>query len=291
MDLSIIIVNWNVGHLVKQLLESVFQYTSGISYEVFVVDNNSSDGSVALIRAAFPQVQVIANSDNRGFARANNQAIRESGGDFVLLLNPDTEIFDNCLGELTVWMRAHTDAGIASGMVLNPDHTLQRTIRRFPEIFSQAMILLKLHHLFPRSHAVLRYFALDFDYTREQEVDQVIGAFFCIRRSVIEKIGLMDERFFLWYEEVDYCKSAREAGFKVIYTPSVSLIHHGGESFAQVFALRKQRYMNQSLRLYARKHWGRGAYLFFSILSPVSLFLAWLVGLFHIKPTAYKRIV
>lgn len=291
MDLSVVIVNWNVGHLVKRLIESLFAHTSGITFEVFMVDNNSSDGSVALIRGAFPQVNVIANNDNRGFACANNQAVRESRGDFVLLLNPDTEIFDNSLGKLAAWMRVNPEAGIASGMVLNSDRTLQRTIRRFPAIFSQALIMLKLHHVFPGIPSLTRYFARDFDYTKEQEVDQVIGAFFCIRRSVIEKIGLMDEHFFLWYEEVDYCKRAVEAGFKVFYTPSVSVIHHGGESFAHVFALRKQRYMNKSLRSYARKHWGYITYLFFTLLSPISLFLAWLVGLLHIKPTAYKRII
>lgn len=291
MDLSVVIVNWNVGHMVKRLLESLCAHTSGITFEIFVVDNNSGDGSVPMIRAEFPHVMVIANHDNRGFARANNQAIRESRGDFVLLLNPDTEIFDNSLGELVAWMRANPEAGIAGCMVLNTDRTLQRTIRRFPTMISQALIMLKLHHLFPRTISLTRYFAYHFDYTRQQEVDQVIGAFFCIRRAVIEKIGLMDERFFLWYEEVDYCKQAQSAGFKIFYTPRASIIHHGGESFAQILALRKQRYMNHGLRLYARKQWGYAAYLFFTILSPISLFLAWLVELLHIKPTAYKRIV
>lgn len=291
MDLSIIIVNWKVKELVLQLLASIFANTKRISFEVFVIDNDSRDGSMELFKQQFPNVTVIANQKNLGFAGGCNQGIKLSRGAFVVLLNPDTELVDDSLDRLVDWMRAHTEAGIASGKVLNTNRTIQRTIRHFPSISSQTMILFKLHHIFPKSNTVRSYFWTDFDYEKEQEVDQVIGAFFCIRRSVIEKIGIFDEEFFLWYEEVDFCKRAKEQGFKIIYTPVISIIHHGGESFGKVFAFKKQQYLNNSLKVYARKHFGKRGYLWFRIISPISLFLAWMVQLVHIKPTAYRRIV
>ncbi len=291
MDLSIIIVNWKVKELVRQLLVSIFRYTQGLSFEVFVVDNHSEDGSAEMIKSEFPRVRLMANQENLGFARANNQALRASQGDFLLLLNPDTEVFDDSLVRMAAWLRKHPEIDLASGRVLNPDHSLQRTIRHFPTVFSQLMIILKLHHLWPASRPIRWYLATDFDYEKEQEVDQVIGAFFCFRRSVLEKIGFLDERFFLWYEEVDYCLRAKQAGLKIVYHPDFSIIHHGGESFARVFALRKQRYLNQSLLKYARRHWGWGAYLLFLLVSPLSLVLAWFVQILRIKPAAYKRMV
>jgi len=289
MDLSIIIVNWKVKDLVKRLVDSIFRYTKDINFEIIVVDNDSGDGSVELLLRSFPNIKVIASDKNLGFAGGCNKGIEVARSDFILLLNPDTEIFDDSLMRLVHWMRAHPEAGIGSGKVLNPDHTIQRDVRRFPTIFSQFLIVLKLHHLFKKVKSLKQYFARDFDYEKEQEVDQVIGAFFCIRRSVIEKIGLLDDAFFVWFEEVDFCKRTKEAGFKIIYTPKVSVIHHGGESFAQVFALKKQRYYNASLRTYSKKHFGFLAWLLFTVISPLSLLLAWLVGLLKIKPKAYVR--
>lgn len=281
MDLSVITVNWKVKDLVFRSLQSLYEHTSRISFEVFFVDNDSRDGSVELIREKLPQAQIIANQKNLGFAKACNQGITQSTGDFVLLLNPDTEFFDNALGKLVTWMRAHPDVGIAGGKLLNPDRTLQQSVRRFPTFISQALILLKLHHVFPNLKSLRRYFAKDFDYTKEQAVDQVMGSFFCIHRELVKQIGPLDERYFIWFEEVDYCKMAKDAGWKVVYTPELSIIHHGGESFAQVFALKKQRMFNDSLRKYMRKHHGFWAWFGITIVAPTSILLAQLVGMTH----------
>lgn len=281
MDLSIIIVNWRVRELVRRLLASILTHTSDITFEVFLIDNDSGDGTPEIIHAEFPQVQVIANTQNLGFAKACNQGISQSRGEFVLLLNPDTELFDNALAKLVTWMRSRREVGILGGKLLYPDRRLQPGVRRFPTFASQALIILKLHHLFPKLAPLRSYFARDFDYDREQEVDQVMGALFCIQREVIEKIGLLDEAFFIWFEEVDYCKRAKAAGFKVVYTPAVSVIHHGGQSFAQVFSLKKQQMFNRSLQTYMHKHHGFWPWLGISILSPVSLALAWVSQLFR----------
>lgn len=283
MDLSIVTVNWKVKDLVFRSLESLYKYTSNINFEVFFVDNNSADGSVDLIREKFPQAHVIANQKNLGFAKACNQGIEKSSGDFVLLLNPDTEFFDNALDKLISWMRSHPDVGIAGGKLLNSDHTLQQSVRHFPMFVSQALILLKLHHLLPNLKPLRYYFAKDFDYTKEQVVDQIMGSFFCIRRDLIKQIGPLDERYFIWFEEVDYCKMAKDAGWRVVYTPEFSIIHHGGESFAQVFAFKKQRMFNDSLRKYIHKHHGFWPWFGIIMLSPISMILARLVSVVHKK--------
>lgn len=282
IDLSIVIVNWKVGNLVMRLLDSIYKFTNGINFEVFVIDNNSEDNSIQMVREKFPQVHLIANKENLGFAKACNQGMKESGGEFVLLLNPDTEIFDNALERLVLWMRSRPEIGIGGVKLLNSDRTLQASVRRFPTFWSQAFILFKLHHLLPRLNQFHCYFARDFDYSREQEVDQVMGAFFCIRRKLIEKIGLLDENFFIWFEEVDFCKRAKDVGFKVVYLPEISVIHYGGESFAQVFAFRKQKMFNNSLAIYLRKHNSFLAWLGIKLLSPFSLLLAWFVQIIRL---------
>lgn len=299
MDLSVITVNWKVKDLVFRSLQSLYQHTRGISFEVFFVDNDSRDGSVGLIQREFPQIHIIANQKNLGFAKACNQGIQASIGDFVLLLNPDTEFFDNALGKLVVWMRNHPDVGIAGGKLLNPDRTLQQSVRRFPTFISQALILLKLHHVFPDLKPLRHYFAKDFNYDPPPfvgggkgegiEVDQVMGSFFCIRRELIKQIGPLDERYFIWFEEVDYCKMARDADWKVVYTPELSIIHHGGESFAQVFALKKQRMFNDSLQKYMRKHYGFWPWLGITLLSPPSIFLAWFCGFTRKKKSSRAK--
>lgn len=283
-DVSIIIVNWNVRDLLRRCLRSVFEYTQGVSYEVFVVDNDSKDDSVEMIRREFPKVDLIDNDENLGFARANNQAISRTVGDYVLLLNPDAELVDDGISNLVAAARKHPEAGVVGGKILNPDRTVQESVRRFPTLCSQALIMLKIHNFFPLIGCLRRYFARDFDPSCEQAVDQVMGSFFLIPRRAIEIVGVLDERFFIWFEEVDYCRRVQRAGMKILYTPEAQIIHHGGESFAQVFALKKQKMFNDSLAKYMRKHRGRAAWAAIQALRPASVFLAWLSA-FVKKPT------
>lgn len=277
MDLSVVIVNWKVKDLLRKCLESVYRETKDIGFEVFVVDNDSRDGSVEMVAKEFPQATLIASNRNLGFAKANNEAIRRAQGEFVLLLNPDTEIIDNALAKLVEYMRQNPQAAICGPRLLNPDRTLQKSVRRFPDIWSQALISLKLHHLLRKLPVFRRYFADDFDYSRASQCDQVMGAAFMVRGSLLQKIGLMDERYFIWFEEVDLCKAAAKAGFQTWFTPMAEVIHHGGESFGQVMGPVKQRVFNESCRQYFRKHHGWLSWALLLALHPLSMLLAWLV--------------
>jgi len=179
------------------------------------------------------------------------------------------------------FMDNHPGCGIAGCKLLNPDLTLQPSVRHFPTFLSQALILLKLHHLFPHSAPMRHYLAEDFDYTKTQPADQVMGAFFMIRKKVIEKIGLLDEKFWIWFEEVDYCKRTKEAGFKILYTPEAKIIHYYGQSFKQVYNVKKQKDFNKSLTYYFKKHQPLWQRILIGILKPISIALAW--GVYLIK--------
>jgi len=286
IDLTIVIVNWKVANLVSELLHSIMKETSGIAYEVFVVDNDSMDGIQDVVKScrdAYPdaRIQFIQNEKNLGFSSANNLAISQASGRYVVLLNPDTRLKDNALRRMVEWMDANGDVGIAGPKLLNTDGSVQPSVRRFPTIVDQTMILLKLHHLWRRIKPLRSYFADDFNYEREADVDQVMGAAFFIRKEVFEKIGLLDEQFFIWFEEVDLCKRAKEAGFRVVYTPVAEIVHHGGSSFAKAMTVDKQRYFNESMEKYFRKHRGTVTGLILFAPLAVGLGLAALVSIWR----------
>ncbi|HTK05508.1 MAG TPA: glycosyltransferase family 2 protein, partial [Candidatus Eisenbacteria bacterium] len=276
MDLSIVIVNWKVKDLLRRCLASVYRETKGVSFEVFVADNDSRDGSLEMVLKEFPEATVIANNRNLGFAAGNNPALMRAEGEFVILLNPDTELKEDALTTMVAHMRANPRIGILGPRLVGADGKLQPSVRRFPTLVSQALIMLKLHHPLRKFGPLRRYFADDFDYTKAAEVDQVMGAAFMIRRKVLAQLGGLDERFFIWFEEVDYCKRAKDAGFEVWYSPVANVTHNGGESFGKAFGPTKQRYFNDSLRKYFHKHHGLLAAAAIAILDPLSMALAWL---------------
>lgn len=245
MDLSIIIVSWNVEKLLKECLHSLFLYTKNIDFEVLVVDNASSDNTVAMIKKDFPQVKLIVNRENNGFARANNQAIKQAQGKYILLLNPDTEFIENSAALAVKFMIEHEDADIMGCKLLNPDQSLQPSVRRFPTIYSSLVQLLKLHHLFKPEKILKKYLCVNLDYNKTQLADQVMGAFLLFKKE----LGLLDENYFLWLEEVDLCRRAKH----VYYTPITKIVHYGNSSFTQVRTLKKQKYFYQSLLYYFSK--------------------------------------
>jgi len=171
------------------------------------------------------------------------------------------------LKRMVEWMDAHPEAGIAGPKLLNPDGSRQPSVRRFPGLLDQALILLKLHRFWPSAPPFRRYLAADFDGAKEQDVDQLMGAALFVRREVFADIGLLDEAFFIWFEEVDFCKRAKDAGWRVVYVPTASVIHHGGASFAKAMTLKKQRYFGASMRTYFRKH--RGAWTLLVLALPM----------------------
>lgn len=285
MDLSIIIVSWNVKNLLKKCLESIYRETKNIKYEVFVVDNASKDETVEMVQNEFPQVHLIANQNNLGFAKANNQAIQQAKGDFILLLNPDTEIIENALDKMVSFMKSHPEAGVAGCQILNPDRTIQPSVRRFPTLASHIIILLKLHNFFSRAKSIRNYYIMDFSYQAMKEVDQVMGACLMTKREVIDKVGLLDDKFFIWYEEVDFCQRVKKAGWKVLFSPEAKIIHEKGKSFDQYLPVEKQAMLNKSILYYFHKHRPFGEYFILILFYPVSLFLAFLVQLFKVKKT------
>jgi GT2 family glycosyltransferase len=281
LDLRIIIVTYKNRSTIERCLSSLTGACAGISWDAVMIDNASMDGTAEAainLRSSISSLSVIANSANRGFAAACNQGLSRFDARYVLLLNPDTVSPQGALAALVREADRHPRAGIIGPKLLNEDGTTQTSIRRFPSFWSQAGIALKLHNLFPSLPLFRRYFGSDIDLNREQGTDQVMGACFLIRRETILSIGGLDERYFAWFEEVDYCRTAKTAGWEVEYVPSVSVIHGGGHSFAQVFALKKQRIFNASLIAYAKKWWGCGQAGILILLNPISLFLAWLAG-------------
>lgn len=245
MDLSVVIVSWNVRDLLNKCLKTLFQHNTGNNYEVFVVDNASKDKSAEMVASEFPNVKLIASSENLGFAKGNNVAIKQASGRYILLLNPDTEFVEPMFDKMLAFFKEHPDADIVGCKLLNPDKTLQPSVRSFPTLYSSLVQLLKLHHIFPQQKILKKYLRLDMDYAKTQVVDQVMGAFLMYKKE----LGLLDEHYFLWLEEVDLCKRAK----KVYYTPLTSIIHYGGSSFKQVAAVAKQKIFYKSLWHYFKK--------------------------------------
>ncbi len=272
MDVSIVTVTWNSAQFIQEQLRSVLA-SEGVSLEVFVVDNASSDATVADVTRMFPQVVLIKNDANRGFAAANNQAIARASGRYVVLLNPDMRVQTDTMARMVAHMDAHPEIGVLGPHLIDAQGVTMPHVRRFPRVSDQAALLLKIPHLFP---AVLNgYLRTDFDYTQDAYVDSVRGSCFMIRRETLEKLGGLDERYFIWFEEVDYCKQVIAAGWKVAYTAAATCVDYVGRSFALVSGYRKQRYFTTSMVKYFRKwHPGWRSWIITG-LRPVALGAAW----------------
>jgi len=255
MDISIIIVSWNVRDKLRQNLEALLKVEGDFSFETIVVDNNSSDGTVAMVRENFPMVKVMANSENLGFAKANNQAIKETSGDFILLLNPDMAVHPDTLEIMLDWFRNNSQVTVASCRLVDVHGRNIPHARRFPTLSDQLLIVLKLGHVFPG--LLNKYLNKNLDYSRPAKVDSVRGAFFMINRANYRKLSgqesLLDERYFVWFEEVDFCQTVYQLGGEVWYVPLAEAIDHVGASFSQLERLTTQRYFRDSMLKYFAK--------------------------------------
>lgn len=291
MDLSVIIISYNTKKLLKECIDSVLKTTKGIKYEIIVVDNASSDGSVEMVKkysrmlvsaakrmlkrkkgsaapirdySHNPTLRLVENRANLGFGTANNQAIMKSRGRYILLLNSDTLINDNVLGEMVQWMNDNSKVGIASCALKNKDGSMQGTGGYFPSlprVFSWMTIqdlpfVDKLIKPFHPMHKRSLFKGASF-YSKKKELDWVTGAFFLMRREVYENIGLFDEDYFMYTEEVDYCYRAKKAGWKVYYLPSWSLVHYdaaSGKSWSYVLP------EYEGVKLFYNKHYSSWQY-------------------------------
>jgi len=283
---SAIIVSWNTRELLRACLQGLFEQQR-VSLTVFVVDNNSSDGTQDMIRAEFPRVIFIANTHNAGFAAANNQALNKALDEFLILVNPDIEFNDPLTIHKLLSVQQFHHAGIAGPKLINSNMSLQQSVRSDPTFFTQFLILLKLHLLFPWAGIFKKYYRSNFDYKKTQTVDQISGAFFSISRECFNAVGLLDESFFIWFEEVDYCLRARKKQQKILYVADTQVIHHGAQSFQKVVPASRQKMYNKSLKLFAKKYYARWQRIALHLATWVSYVLASLTPK-KVKPSFYR---
>lgn len=252
MDVSIIIVNWNTRDLLRKCLAAVSQHVHALKYEMIVVDNASKDDSIAMVRAEFPSVQLIENQENVGFARANNQAMRVSKGEFLLLLNSDAFVQTGTIQTLVHALRNTHKAGAAGGLLVNVDGTFQSSYYDFPTLISELLTLAGLNRqvYWPEhpSHPARTA------HEQVARVDWVMGANFLVRREAVDAVGLLDESYFMYAEEMDWLYRMRKAGWHTMYVPTAITTHVGSASNT-IGSPRKRINLAQSKVLFFRKHY------------------------------------
>ncbi len=271
LDVSIVIANWNTKELLRDCLTSVYEHAGDLSCEVIVIDNGSVDGSIEIVQSEFPQVRLIRNAKNHGFARANNQGINVARGRYILLLNSDTLLLDNALETVVEYADRQPDAAVVGCRVLNPDMTLQPTCFMFPSMINMLLSLSYLYKVFERSRLFGRERMTWWHRDDERPVDVVTGCFMLVRRLAIEQVGMLDDHFFMYAEETDWCYRFKQAGWKVLFTPSAEIIHYGGQS-SRIVRPEMLIELRLSILKFIRKHRGRVHYAMASIL--VLLFAA-----------------
>jgi len=235
LKISIILVNWNTCHLLDDCLSSVFTHLRHtISFEVIVIDNASSDGSAEMVARKFPEVQLIRNSENVGFARANNQGAAISKGEFLLLLNSDTIILDDGLAKIILYMTNHPEVGAATGRILNHDLTFQQPFNKFPH-YIESFFHQTVHLIFKWKLPFGKFFFQKrIDELQPHKVDWVSGAYLFVRKEFIVNGKILDESIFMYYEDTLLCYNIRELGYYIIYLPYAPIIHYGGMSSKNV---------------------------------------------------------
>ncbi len=268
MKLTVVIVNYNVKYFLEQVLLSVRKAAQGLAVEVYVVDNNSVDDSAPMVQEKFPEVRLIANRENVGFSRANNQAIRISSGEYVLLLNPDTVVEEDTFEKCIAFMDAHPEAGgLGVKMIDGSGKFLPESKRGFPSPWVAFCKTFGLSALFPRSPVFNRYHLGYLDPDEVHEIDVLAGAFMLMRRSVLDEVGLLDEAFFMYGEDIDLSYRIVQGGYKNYYFPETTIIHYKGES-TKKGSLNYVRTFYNAMIIFARKHFrGRQARLFVLMLQ------------------------
>jgi GT2 family glycosyltransferase len=232
-DVSVVIVNWNAMKYLRDCLNSLLHKESSYTQEIIVVDNASSDGSAEMVQRQFPQVNLIRNTDNLGFARANNIGIDKAGGRYICLVNPDVIVLDNCIENLMRFMDQNPRVGMAGPRILNPDRSLQISCRHFPGIWNNLCQSLGLNRLFPQSAFFSDWLMRYWDHNSIRNIDVLSGCFWMVRREAMSRVGLLDEDFFIYGEDIDWCKRFHNAGWDVIFYPKSEAIHVGGASSSQ----------------------------------------------------------
>jgi GT2 family glycosyltransferase len=260
MDLSIIIVNWNVKALLRNCLQSLREAchsSPDLTIEIIVVDSASTDGSAQMVRDEFPQVRLIASDQNLGYAGGNNAGVDIARGRYLFLLNPDTVVKADALARLVDYMDTHSTVGAVGPQLLWPDGTIQSSRRRFPTLGSLFWESTLLGQWFPNNQHIRRYHMADQSPDHPQQVAWVVGAAILIRGEAWRQVGPIDETFFMYFEETDWCHRSTAAGWEIHYLPEAQVTHYEGKSSEQVVAARTIRFQRSKLR-YTRKYFGPG---------------------------------
>ena len=246
-NLSVIIVTWNVRECLKDCIDSIYRAATGIAIEIIIVDNNSDDGTPGYVQSMYPGIQVIKNNSNKGFGKACNQGFRAAKGEYILFLNPDTILLDDCLNQTLAFLKSQQDCAFIGCRMLNPDKSLQPSIRKF--LTNTNLVMEHVTRFFkPASAMRQKYDYLVFPHEKTQVVDWLIGAFLMCPRSIFEALQGFDEEFFMYHEDTDICYRAAQQGKKVYFFADASMIHFGNQSG-------KKRFGDQTiLEYYKAKH-------------------------------------
>lgn len=288
VDITLSIVNWNGGEEILAFLRSIFLYTKHISFEVIVVDNDSTDDSLREIKNLFPQVKILKQTYNSGYARAHNRGWKEGHGRYFAFLNLDMALCENSFEKIVHYMDNHPQVQVCTPTLVYDDFSLQPNVKRNPTLFAQIIILLKLHFWIRKP--VQKYLARDFDYQKESEVEQIMGACVIARREILEKIkGWGEEYFPILWEDVDFCKKVQLHQGKIVYTPITKIIHYESTSFLRFQSVSRQKRFNKGLLIYFKKYHKLYEYWILKFLNPLSLFLAWGVQIANLKPRSQAR--
>lgn len=229
-DVSIVIVSWNAKDYLIKCLYSIFKSNESIPFEVIVVDNASNDGSQQAVRSLFPDVTLIENKSNFGFAKANNVGILQSQGKYVALVNSDVEVYSNCFTTLFTFMENNSNIGLTAPKILNANGTVQPSVMLFPSFQMNLIHTFGLNRILPGSRFTSTLFDNRYDYNRLCNVEALSGCFWFIRRSLIKTIDGLDESFFMYGEDIDFCKRVNASGYKVVFNPNAQALHYGGAS-------------------------------------------------------------
>lgn len=254
MDVSVVIINWNTRDILRNCLISIFANTKNVEFEVIVIDNASSDGSVDMLKSEFPQVVSIENSVNRGYAVAVNQGIAVAKGRYVLALNSDIIICDNAIEKTIRYADKHLEAAVIGCQVWEDSDTIQTTCFRFPNAINLFLLMFGLAKIFKYNRVLGRERMLWWNRKSERQVDVISGSFMLVRQEAIEQVGGMDEDYFLYYEETDWCYRFKQAGWEMRFWPGAKIIHdHGGRNSSKQEAVKMYVQMQKSCFIFFKK--------------------------------------
>ncbi|MFH1940859.1 MAG: glycosyltransferase family 2 protein [bacterium] len=305
MKLSISIVNWNTKDFLFQCLNSIYSETSGIDFEIFVVDNASSDGSAEMVGEKFPKVKLIENDKNLGFGRANNQALRHCSGEYILILNPDTRILDNAIIKLIQFMEKNPRVGMTGPKCVHEDGTIQVSWAQFPTIFNILTNNVPWKMAFSMFGIFKRLFRTDAVYSNNgytveetipaQRVDYVLGQFMLTRKAILDEVGLFDEDVFMYEEERDLCYRIQEKGWETWFVPDAVIVHHERRSIDQLPNTFKHEtdWLLTGRAHYYEKNFGKFKKYSFHVVTCTSSFLKLILFsialLFEVRKRAYLK--